>query len=342
MLMDKKVLGISVGDMPLWKYFLFAMIACFSLSALIIIIFILGGWTFMGGAVGMLLLKICASSSVLGLFSLFTMNNLFRRESSNNYVRIASTAALVLNIVWVLPWLLVVWDAFDGLKNRCVEPSYSYYSYYDYDYDSESYRKAEEEYRNAWNNYQQCKMPYENALTIASKTIVNGIILAIILTTIAEYLGYENYTSAIRGMKYTTIALAITIGGYILLLINFGEFSLIGPITVRVLAVGFIVLIFCAIVTPVLVRVQKRKLNPPATAAATTTSNEQQAAVPVIDEKAIKERIRAEVEAEERERIRKEVLAEMEAKNNHSEPHYDKTITSSEKPDDSDPYLNGA
>ena len=297
----------------------------------------------MGGAVGMLLLKICASSSVLGLFSLFTMNNLFRRESSNNYVRIASTAALVLNIVWVLPWLLVVWDAFDGLKKHCVEPSYTYYSYYDYDYDRESYRKAEEEYRNAWNNYQQCKEPYENALTIASKTIVNGIILAIILTTIAEYLGYENYTSAIRGLKYTTIALAITIGGYILLLVNAeGISGLIGPITVRALAVGFIVLIFCAIVTPVLVRVQKRKLNPPATKATATTSTEQQSAVPVVDENAIKERIRAEVEAEERERIRREVLAEMEAKNNHSEPHYDKTITSSEKPDNSDPYLNGA
>ena len=56
-------------------------------------------------------------SAVLGLFSLFTMNNLFRRESDKQYVRICSTAAIVMNIVWVLPWILAIWGVFDSPYN---------------------------------------------------------------------------------------------------------------------------------------------------------------------------------------------------------------------------------
>ena len=286
-------LGVKSGKMPLWKYFLYAMIGCFSVAALIGIIFILAGSN-MSSATRDLLGKTWASVAVLGLFSLFTMNNLFRRESNKNYVKIASTAALVLNIVWVLPWLLIVWSAFDGLKANCTySSSYSYYGY-----SSESYQK-----------YETCMKPYHDAVTAAAKILANGIVLAIILTMVAEYLGYEDYTQAIKIMKYLTLTLAVIIGGYFLLQINVTNFQ-IDESVAKLLAVGLIILIFCAVVTPVLVKVQKKK-NAPAVAAA-DGATAQVAAMPV-NEDALRAKIRAEVEAELREQIREEILAELKA-----------------------------
>ena len=320
--------------MPIWKYFLYATIGCFSLTALIGIVFILGGSS-IKGETAEFLGRFCASAAVIGLFSLFTMNNLFRRESNKNYVKIASTAALVLNLVWVLPWLLIVWNAFDGMKADCHYPNYPSYSYsrYSLDYDESEYQRRHAEYDEAVSKYDTCMEPYENAIETSWKVMANGIILAILLTLAAEFLGYEDYTPVIKVMKYTTLVFAAIIAGYALLQINTKNFQ-IDETTARILAVGFIILMFCAIVTPILVKVQKKKTNH----AADTPSSAPtiQAPASAKDEKALREQIRAEVEAELREKIRAEVLAELKAEKeaSASEPTPPKN--------DDEAYLNGA
>ena len=334
--------GIKLGNMPIWKYFLYATIGCFSLAALIGIFFILVGSTIKGDTAAFLG-RLCASAAVIGLFSLFSMNNLFRRESNKNYVKIASTAALALNIVWVLPWLMIVWNAFDGLKANCVYPEYPSYSYssgsynrwgYGVDsYDESDYNKRYDEYQTALSQYDKCREPYENAIEMAWKVMANGIILAILLTLTAEFLGFEDYNLVIKAMKYTTIVFAAVIAGYAILQINVMNFQ-IEEATARILAVGFIILIFCAVVTPILVKVQKKKTTNHV-AETTASTPIAQAPASAIDEKALREQIRAEVEAELREKIRAEILAELKAEKEapESQPTPPKN--------DDEAYLNG-
>ena len=317
--MEGKNLGLKVGSMPLWKCFLFIMVGCFLATAFVGIIFILFGSS-IGSTTGEFLGKFCATSAVIGLFSLFTMNNLFRLESKKQYVKIASIAALVLNLIWVIPWLLIVWNAFDGLQASCRYPDHpSMYSYESYD--DPSYVKRREDYYDAVDDYYKCKEPYENMVATAWRIMGSGILLAILLTLTAEFLGYEDYNKTIKIMKYVTLALGVVVCGYALLMINISQFQYDDVIT-RIIAIDLIIFIFCVIVTPVLVKVQKNKRGVARGTVAAAPSMQPQASATTVDVDALRAQIRAEVEAELREKIRAEILAEMNAKEKNSDEAY--------------------
>ena len=319
--MNGKNWSLKVGNTPLWKCFLFVMIGCFLATAFVGIVFILVGNN-IGSVMGEFLGRFCATSAVIGLFSLFTMNNLFRLESKKQHVKIASIAALALNLIWVIPWLLLVWNAFDWVQADCHFPNhpsrYSYESYYD-----DSYQKRVDDYYESVDNYYKCKEPYENAVTMAWRIMGSGIILAVLMTLAAEFLGYEDYNQTIKIMKYVTLGLGLVVAGYALLMINISDFQYDDVVT-RMVAVDLIIFIFCVVVTPILVKVQKKKQTRGATIASSV-----QAPVAVADEDALKAQIRAEVDAELREKIRAEILAEMKAG----------TAKPEEK--DEEAYLNG-
>ncbi len=269
--MNNNSTGLKLGgNIPLWKYFLYAMITCFSICGIILILSILGILN-SNSATTNFILRLWGSSAVLGLFSLFTMNNLFRyEETDKKYVKGTSIAAIVMNIIWVLPWILVVWGLFDSAS-------------------------------------------FVTVMNIV-KIIANGIVLAIILTIFAEYLGYKDYTPAIRVMKYLSLGLTAFVGGYTLIQMNASTniFGL-GSGFYTMLAIMVVILIFCLIVTPILVRVQKRK-------------NGEDKKVVVVnqlsaeDEAAMKDKIRSEMEAEMRAKIEQEVRAEMSAQNQAAAP----------------------
>jgi polyhydroxyalkanoate synthesis regulator phasin len=87
------------------RMLLFSTITLFSISAFLGIVFVLvsadsTAW------------KISGTVFVFALLSLFSMNNVFRLESERKSVKYLSVVALISNIFWSLPWILIIWNVF--------------------------------------------------------------------------------------------------------------------------------------------------------------------------------------------------------------------------------------
>ena len=303
-----KTVTINGRAIPLWKFFLFATIGFFSLDAVIGIFMILFGSVIHNG---LIIGQIAATAAILGLFSLLTMNNIFRRESRDKIVKISSTAAIIFNIVWIVPWLLIVWNCFDPLMEKCEYPEWPRSSY-----DSVRYETQHQEYMQRVAVYNKCMEPYENAIEISWKLIANGIIVAIYLTLLANYTSFKSKTKSIIVMKMLAL-----ISGAILAIFLISQITInnihIDETTAKLLAILGIVFIFCLITTPILVRAEKKKRGKN-----DMIEEEEPAVAPApkpvaVDEAALRQKIEAElrpkIEAELREKIEKEIRAQIAA-----------------------------
>ncbi len=47
---------------------------------------------------------------MLAFFSLFTTNNVSRLDNPAQYVKVLAVAAIISNLLWVGPWLIVIWE----------------------------------------------------------------------------------------------------------------------------------------------------------------------------------------------------------------------------------------
>ena len=328
---EKKIDNKDVNALPAWKIFLYATIGLIGLSALIgIFLIIFSDSGFVKDSINVLA-RIAGTTSILGLFCLLTMNHIFRCKHKKQLVRVAATAGLIMNIIWLIPWMLILWNAFDTLQDRCEYPSYTYYNYR---YGSDAYERAYQERERKYNEYQKCMEPYENAVEISWKTVATAGALAILLTLIANYVIFENYNNAIRALKVTAIVCGILLVSTLILTLDF-EVRDLGETFWKLMAIVGIVFVFAVIITPILVKVQKKKLE-------AEKPEKEKIAAPITkplfpkteeessDNSDLKEQIKAElreemkgeegekelrekIEKELREKIEKEVRAEIEA-----------------------------
>ncbi|MBP5656660.1 hypothetical protein J6X15_03700, partial [Candidatus Saccharibacteria bacterium] len=195
---SNKTVTIGGKKLPLWKVFLYGTIGFFSFDALLGIFLILFGslikdYEFIG--------KLASTTSILGLFCLLTMNNILRRESKDKAVKISATAAMAMNVIWIIPWLLIVWSCFDGLKAGCTYPEYPSYARYG----TIEYENARTAYEQDYKDYRQCLEPFEIAQKTSWKIIGDGIILAVFLTLLANYLSFKSRTTVIAAIKTTAL-----------------------------------------------------------------------------------------------------------------------------------------
>lgn len=238
------------------KFFLYATIGLFSASALIGIYLILFGADSTSG-------KIVATTAILGAFSLFTMNNIIRLESVQKSVRYSAIGALISNLIWVIPSILMLWGFFELFKPDC-QYSYAYGSY-------------------NYTAYNTCMKPYHNLEEVIFKTINTACVTSAVLTLVSNFSNFKNYTKSIAILKTVTIITGGMLGSYEVGVIVFNDE--VGGDFWRVLAVLGIVLVFGLIVTPILVKINKKKVETPAPA------------VQPIDEAALRAQIEQEVRA---------------------------------------------
>lgn len=66
-------------------------------------------------------MRVMSTLLIMYLVLLCSTNNFVRTESPVAIVRGLSFAALVVNFIWSIPWILLVWDAFDGLGSQAIE-----------------------------------------------------------------------------------------------------------------------------------------------------------------------------------------------------------------------------
>lgn len=352
---EKKIDKAKANELPAWKVFMYATIGFVSLSALIGVFVILFSETKLVKDSAEVLLRIAGTTSVLGLFCLLTMNHIFRSKNKKQLVRVVATIGLVMNIIWLIPWMLNLWNAFDVLEDRCVHPEYPSYSYSRYGtYD---YEKTRNEYERKYREYRKCLEPYENAKEISWKTVATAGALAILITLIANYVAFENYTSAIKALKVTAISCGVLLVGTLILVMDF-EVKDLGEAYWKFVMIAGIAFVFALIIAPILVKVQKKKLG-------LDKSEEEVIAAPITkplfekkgeegDDVDLKEQIKAElreemkdeakekelrekIEEELREKIEKEMrekieaeMKEKEAKND--EPSEDGDASESEEP----------
>ena len=83
-------------------------ISLFTFSAVVAIIIVLGAAEF-DSTIG----RIIGTTTILGLLSMLSMNNVDRLDSESIAARSLSAVALVSNLVWAIPWLLLGWEVFD-------------------------------------------------------------------------------------------------------------------------------------------------------------------------------------------------------------------------------------
>lgn len=85
---------------------LYATIAMLIVSAIIAIFMIFFGTE-------RTLLQVLATMAILYLTTLLCANNASQFESPYAVTRVLSIVALIINIFWSLPWILIVWGCFD-------------------------------------------------------------------------------------------------------------------------------------------------------------------------------------------------------------------------------------
>ena len=86
------------------KILLYTTVGLFAASALIGIVVVLSA------SFNMIVGRIISTTTLLGALALFSMNNIMRTEDERIHVKVLSIIALISNLVWSLPWLLIIWD----------------------------------------------------------------------------------------------------------------------------------------------------------------------------------------------------------------------------------------
>lgn len=301
----------KIDKQKLKKSFSITAIALFSIDALIgifMILKVLEGSEIVG--------RIAATASILGLFFSLAVNGVIRLENKEKAVRTAALVAMIANIVWLIPWLLMVWNGLDFLKADCTRPNYSdYHNSYSY-YDSGSvYGREKSEYERAWDKYEKCLEPYENAQKVVWKTINTAGMIAVLATLIANYMSIEVMTSGIRIMRKLTIVMASILVFIELLVVDF-EVKIEDEAVLRAIGVFAILMVLGLLVTPILVKMTKKKgeindSDKDVSVAKPITSPLGKKQIEADLRAQIEAELRPKIEAELRERIEKEVRAEM-------------------------------
>ncbi len=84
---------------------LYSTIALLVVGAAIAIFMIFFGPTYIFG-------QLISTTLVLYLMAVLCMNNFTHINSSTPATRICSTIALIINLFWAIPWVLLIWDVF--------------------------------------------------------------------------------------------------------------------------------------------------------------------------------------------------------------------------------------
>ncbi|MDR1969765.1 MAG: hypothetical protein LBQ11_00235 [Candidatus Nomurabacteria bacterium] len=241
---------ISIKDIK--RALLIATITLFSVSTFLAIIFVLlgtdeTGWRIMG------------TTAILGLLALLSMNNVFRLENEQKTTRILSTTALISNVFWSIPWIFLVWNLFKIIL--CGESTAGHYPLRD------------------------CSVNYYTFMDLVGKIAITAGIISATSTVVANFLTIKNYSTAIKALRSMGISCAIFSGVYFMpaiwLVSDYLEWSW------RLFAIACIVLVFSCIVTPILAKVEKGKMQKPVSVPA-----------PLVDEAKLREEIEAKVRAE--------------------------------------------
>ena len=247
------------------KLFLYATISMFSLSAFLGICFILFGTNAIGG-------KAIGTTAIMGVFSLFTMNNIIRLENEQKSVRYSAAGALISNVIWLIPSVLMLWGFFEIFQTDCQSSGISRSGY-------------------AYEAYEACMQPYYVLQEVILKIINTACVTSAVLTLISNFMSFKNYTPAIRVLKITTMACGVLLGTYEIGAVFFnrtinGEFW-------RVLAIVGIILVFGLIVTPIMVRISRKQEE------ASVDNNQRETVDEAVLRAQIEQEVRAEIAAEQ-------------------------------------------
>lgn len=277
------------------KYLMWAAIGLFSASAVMGIFFLWFGTDEAGG-------RVISTTSIMGLLALFSMNNIIRMESGKQRVRMFSVTALVANIFWALPWILLVWGVFAALSPYChVETHTLTYTHDVY-------------------TYQSCDQQYYDMLSGLWKLVAIAGIISVVTTLAASFLNIKNYSPILRWLKIVTIVCAVGLGIFFIICLLFDAWP--EWEVWRLLAMMAIVMVFGLIVTPIVAKVQSKRekdaMRVTYAGVGTTTNMNTSEATPVIatDTQQISEqmesRLRRQIERELRVKIEAEVRAQVE------------------------------
>ena len=247
---ENEIDKMKTNETPAWKIFLYVMIGFIGLSALIGIFLIIFSDSDHMEYLGEFLSRIIETTFALELFCFLAMNLAFCCKNRKRLVRVAATAGLIMNIFWLVPWMLYFWGTFDVLKDGCVSPIYSY--------SASDYARQTAEYDRRYSEYQKCIEPYENVMTIGRKTLATTGALVVLLTIIANYVAFENYTNVIRVLKITAISCGIVLASIFISVLDF-DIDDLSQIFWKIVAIVGVVFAFALVVTPILVMVKKKK-----------------------------------------------------------------------------------
>lgn len=274
------------------------MIICFSASAILGILLVLLSEV-VDSDFAEFFLKLISTLLIVGALALFSMNNFTRLVTQDKIARIFPKAALVSNLFWAIPWILLVWGVMDLVGRAmgwCVlNRSWYYYSY----------------------SYYDCSRSYYDFISIVWRLVGVAVTISLCCTILSNFLVMKKSTPAISILQKTTITLTSILGIYVLCCIIADKMLL--DDCWQLLAVMAIIEIFGLVVTPILAKVHKSQEMKQALRAQVA---------PSIDE----QKLRAEIEQE----VRAKILAEQQAAAQPAKPEPE---TQNSQPENSSPEL---
>lgn len=252
--MDKASNQATLLSSTIKRVLFISTISLFSLSALIGIIVILGA------ATGNLTGQIISTTALLGFFALFNLNNLIRTENPQPLVRYPAIIAMVANVFWLVPWLIMIWGIFEP---NCDNSA----------------------------NYSSCMSGWYSFQEVAWQTINVAAIMSILASIVSNFMSFKCKTAAVRVLSIITIVSGILSGINEIIMINI---PLSSELEIwRFFLITLIILVFGLITTPIVEKISrskyetKQKDNNP-----TAALNEQQLRAQIEAE------VRAKIEAE--------------------------------------------
>ena len=207
--------------------------------------------------------RILFTTFCAAIASLIAMSNISRLADNRIVIKILSIMSIILNAQWFTGMFVIQWNLYRFLS--FCRPSVSTMSRYNRHYSDYSNYDYEGHVQT-----QICS----DFLSITTKLTLTALIIALLITLSVKTLSYANKNSFIIGMKMMTVTCASLLSMACLSMVWFNVRDTSS--TLRFLVVFGILTVFCLIVTPILVHLEKVQSYLQPTQSNTLVQNEQQ------------------------------------------------------------------
>lgn len=207
------------GHQQIKRYFLIAIVALLSLSAM------LGIGMILFGSFSWEVVKVIGTTVALGVSALLMSGNV-ARLNERSLVRVSMWMALVANFLATLYVILGIWGAF---RNSC---------------DGAEYASA-------------CMRNWRSFMEITLKVFLICLNMAFSLSIIGRFLTYRAQRSEVMAVCYATIVVAVILAMIFAIMTLFGIET--DEVTLKIIVILCILLVFGLIATPILMALERNR-----------------------------------------------------------------------------------